>query len=345
MYQLDDFNFELPPERIAQHPVSPRTASRMLVVDDNQLKDDVFLHFIEYVRPDDVVVFNNTRVMAARLYGQKPSGGKVELLIERMLSDFECLALVKSSKPLKTGSHIILGGKHEIQVTGRQQQFYQLKFRGQTISDAMHRYGHIPLPPYIARPDTIPDQQNYQTVYADKLGAVAAPTAGLHFDDTMLARIRQHCNVAEVTLHVGSGTFQPVRVDDIRKHQMHHEWFSISDTTATTINHARKSGGRVIAVGTTSLRALESAVDERGNLIATESDTDIFITPGFSFQIVDGLLTNFHLPRSTLLMLVSAFAGYARIRHAYQHAVEQHYRFFSYGDAMLLKRVTSDNTP
>ena len=339
-----DFDFFLPDELIAQFPAKQRRDSRLLHLDGNtgNLSDQQFTDLPSWLQPGDLLIFNDTRVIKARLHGEKASGGKVEVLVERILNPFEALAHVRSSRSPKPGSRIQLAGAIEAEVLGRDDDLFHLRFLGETpLLDLLEQYGALPLPPYITHDAGEADDERYQTVYAREPGAVAAPTAGLHFDQAMLDLLQaQGINIAYVTLHVGAGTFQPVRVDDIHEHKMHSELYSVPETTVQLISQTRASGGKVTAVGTTALRALESAA-RSGSIVAGQGDTDIFITPGYRFQVVERLLTNFHLPKSTLLMLVSAFAGYDHIRAAYAHAVSERYRFFSYGDAMLLERQAS----
>jgi S-adenosylmethionine:tRNA ribosyltransferase-isomerase len=339
---LADFDYTLPPELIAQHPLADRAGSRLLHVDGDRLADLHFRDIGTLLAAGDVLVFNDTKVIKARLLGRKPSGGKVEVLVERIVEPRRAVALVRTSHAPKPGSVFEFGHDHGTPVTaevlGRQNDFFELRFSDDVL-DVLDRAGHVPLPPYIEHGDTAEDVARYQTVYAAQPGAVAAPTAGLHFTEDLLARLQaQGVQCVYVTLHVGAGTFQPVRVDRIAEHRMHSEWYSISPAAAAAINAARANGRRIVAVGTTSLRALESAAHD-GRVQAGARDTALFITPGFHFQIVDRLITNFHLPKSTLLMLVSAFAGMATMRRAYAHAVAQRYRFFSYGDASLLERT------
>lgn len=345
MLTLSDFDFPLPPELIAQTALPDRSASRLLVVQTDaggatRLADRAFSDLIEYLRPQDLLVFNDTRVIKARFFGHKPSGGKVEVLIERLLDDHQALAQVRASKTPAEGSTLRLADAFDVTVGPRVDQFFTLRFPEPAL-DLIERHGRLPLPPYIEHDPDAYDESRYQTVYARKPGAVAAPTAGLHFDDALFAQLDAHgVRRAFLTLHVGAGTFQPVRTENIAEHKMHSEWYEISPALAQAVQETRAAGGRVIAVGTTSLRALESAATPEGTLTAGSGDTDIFITPGYRFRVVDALITNFHLPKSTLLMLVSALAGIEPIRLAYRHAVEQRYRFFSYGDAMLLERQT-----
>lgn len=341
---LEDFDFELPPELIAQSPAAERAASRLLRLDGNTgaLADGHFRQLPDYVKHGDVMVFNDTRVIKARLAGAKDSGGKVEVLIERVLGGDRALAQIRASKSPRAGSRLALAGGIVATVLGRQDEFFALRFEDCTdIFALLERHGTVPLPPYITHAADAVDETRYQTVYARMPGAVAAPTAGLHFDAVMLDALKQRgVTIAQVTLHVGAGTFQPVRVSDLREHRMHSEWYDVPQAAVDAIHAARARGSRVMAVGTTSLRALESAA-AGGVLAAGTGDTRLFITPGYAFKVVDRLLTNFHLPKSTLLMLVSAFAGVDNVRRAYQHAIAHRYRFFSYGDAMLLERNSS----
>ncbi|WP_454457319.1 tRNA preQ1(34) S-adenosylmethionine ribosyltransferase-isomerase QueA [Thauera phenylacetica] len=341
---LADFDYTLPTELIAQAPLPERSASRLLVVEPQQgaaprLTDSVFSALAERVNPGDLLVFNDTRVIHARLHGVKDSGGQVEVLIERPVGPHEALAQVRASKSPKTGSRLRLADAFEVEVLGRVGEFFHLRFpAGEDLLALLERHGKLPLPPYIQRAAGEADESRYQTVYAREPGSVAAPTAGLHFDDALLERIAARgAKCAWLTLHVGAGTFQPVRVDDLGEHRMHRERYVIPQETVDAIAATRAAGGRVIAVGTTSMRALEAAAQD-GPLEAGSGETEIFILPGFRFQVVDALVTNFHLPKSTLMMLVSAFAGMDSIRRAYAHAVEQRYRFFSYGDAMFITR-------
>jgi S-adenosylmethionine:tRNA ribosyltransferase-isomerase len=339
--RTDDFNFNLPDELIAQFPAPERRASRLLRLDGNsgELRDAWFRELPELLAPNDLLIFNDTRVIKARLTGQKASGGKIEALIERIIGPFEALAQVRASKSPKPGQQLVFADAVEAEMVERQGDMFLLRFLGETpLADLLDQYGALPLPPYIQHnPDEF-DETRYQTVYAREPGAVAAPTAGLHFDEAMLAELAAHgVRTAHVTLHVGAGTFQPVRVDNIAEHRMHSERYTVPQATVDAIAAARQAGGRITAVGTTALRALESAA-RGGTLVAGGGETDIFITPGYQFNVVERLLTNFHLPKSTLLMLVSAFAGMENIRHAYAHAVAEQYRFFSYGDAMLIER-------
>jgi len=376
-----DFHYHLPTELIAQHPVSPRSASRLLVLDGatGGCRDAQFTDLPSLLRAGDLLVFNDTRVIPARLFGTKDTGGRVEVLIERVLNAHRALAQVRASKPPKPGSGISLDGGVEVQVEGRHDDFYELAFMAdEPLWQILDRIGHMPLPPYISRADEAGDTERYQTIYAQHPGAVAAPTAGLHFDEAMLARLKElGVESAYVTLHVGAGTFQPLRVDDIHAHRMHKEFFRIDQTACDRINAAKAAGRRVIAIGTTVMRVLETAAQRKLNSLSLEGEgggvgvaatrrfaphptlspegrgiaetgfcsiepyegeTDIFIYPGYRFQVADALLTNFHLPESTLLMLVCAFGGTEQVLNAYRHAVEQKYRFYSYGDAMFVTR-------
>jgi S-adenosylmethionine:tRNA ribosyltransferase-isomerase len=342
-YTLSDFDFALPPELIAQHPAPQRSGSRLLDGSVAQAADRVFRELPSLLRPGDLLVFNDTRVIKARLLGVKASGGAVEALVERLLPNHEVLAHVRASKTPKPGSRLRFADAFDAVVLGRagpQDSLFHLRFPGDPLA-LLERHGHVPLPPYIAHADTLDDARRYQTVFAAIPGAVAAPTAALHFDEDVLAELTQRgIATAKVTLHVGAGTFQPVRTENLAEHTMHSEWFDVPASTVQAIARTRAAGGRIVAVGTTTLRALESAARD-GALEAGSRDTDIFITPGFEFRVVDVLVTNFHLPMSTLLMLVSAFAGFDHVRALYAHAIRERYRFFSYGDAMLLVRATS----
>lgn len=338
-YTLSDFNFDLPEALIAQTPLSKRSASRLLQVEGMTVHDKHFEDLIDQLKPNDLLVFNDTRVLKARFFGVKNTGGKVEVLVERILHNapdqHSVLAQIRASKSPAQGSTIRLADAFEVEVGEREGEFYVLDFPGD-VFDLLEQYGSLPLPPYIEHAADAYDETRYQTVYSKVPGAVAAPTAGLHFDEALLERCRaKGIQLAFVTLHVGAGTFQPVRHEDLSKHDMHSEWYSVPQATVTAVQQAQQAGRDVVAVGTTSMRALESA-SQSGVLQAGSADTRLFITPGYQFKTVTRLVTNFHLPKSTLLMLVSAFAGVAEIRHAYQHAIEHQYRFFSYGDAMLL---------
>ena len=339
-YTLADFDYELPPELIAQHPAAERSASRLLDGRGAEPVDRTFRDLPALLDPGDLLVFNDTRVIKARLYGAKASGGKVEALVERVLPGHQVLAHLRASKSSVAGSRLRFAEAFDAEVLGRggpDGSLFRLRFAGDPHA-LLERHGHVPLPPYITHADTGDDERRYQTVFAARPGAVAAPTAALHFDAALLDALRARgVGMAQVTLHVGAGTFQPVRVEAIAQHRMHSEWFDVGADTVAAIARTRAAGRRVVAVGTTTLRALESAA-AGGTLEAGARETDIFITPGFEFRVVDALVTNFHLPRSTLLMLVSAFAGHDRVLALYRHAVAAHYRFFSYGDAMLLAR-------
>jgi S-adenosylmethionine:tRNA ribosyltransferase-isomerase len=339
-YTLSDFDFALPPELIAQHPAPERSASRLLDGTGAVPADRVFRDLPALMREGDLLVFNDTRVIKARLFGAKDTGGAVEALVERVLPGHEVLAHLRASKSPRAGQRVRFAEAFDAEVLGRDgpdDALFRLRFPAEPLA-LLEAHGHVPLPPYIAHADEAEDAQRYQTVFAQRPGAVAAPTAALHFDDAVLAALRERgVALANVTLHVGAGTFQPVRAENLAEHKMHSEWFEVPESTVAAIEAAKARGGRVMAVGTTTLRALESAARD-GTLRAGARETDLFITPGYRFHVVERLLTNFHLPKSTLLMLVSAFAGYAHIRALYAHAIAQRYRFFSYGDAMLLDR-------
>ena len=339
--KTSDFDFDLPAELIAQFPLPARGQSRLLYLDGatGNREDRQFGDLPQFLKPGDLLVFNDTRVIKARLFGVKDSGGKIELLVERVLDEHHALAHIRASHAPKAGASLLLAGAIAATVVERQGELFHLRFAGERpLLDLLEQYGSLPLPPYISHAPGELDETRYQTVYAREPGAVAAPTAGLHFDPTMLATLdKMGVKTAYVTLHVGAGTFQPVRVEEIAGHHMHSEWYTVPPETVDAVRQAKAAGGRVMAVGTTSLRALESAA-AGGELEAGSGETNIFIFPGYRFRVVERLLTNFHLPRSTLLMLVSAFGGMENIRSAYRHAVEQRYRFFSYGDAMLIER-------
>lgn len=343
-FTLSDFNFALPPELIAQHPAAERSASRLLDGRESAPVDRVFRELPQLLSPGDLLVFNDTKVIKARLFGAKASGGHVEALIERVLPQHEVLAHLRASKSPKAGTVLRFADAFDAEVLGRggpDGGLFHLRFPDEPLA-LLDRHGHVPLPPYITHVDTADDESRYQTVFADKPGAVAAPTAALHFDEAVLAAMRERgIGTAQVTLHVGAGTFQPVRTENLAEHKMHSEWFDVPEATVTAIAATQAAGRKVVAVGTTTLRALESAA-RGGALQSGARDTDIFITPGFDFRVVDVMVTNFHLPKSTLMMLVSAFAGYEHVMALYRHAIEQHYRFFSYGDAMLLDRHGND---
>jgi len=336
---LDDFDYELPSEYIAQFPCDKRTHSRLMCVDKStqQITHHHFYNIKSLLKPGDLLVLNNTRVIPARLYGRKDTGGQVELLVERILNDFDVIAFIKASKTPKVGQRILINNDIQLAVIARQGDQFQLHCHGtQTPLALLQQHGHIPLPPYMQRDNQTLDKKRYQTVYAKHDGAVAAPTAGLHFDEALLKELQdQEIQLAYVTLHVGAGTFQPVRAHCIRDHHMHAEYLEVSQTVCNAISQTKQNGGRVIAVGTTVVRSLETAM-QSGTPKPFAGDSQLFIYPGFNFQCIDGMITNFHLPKSSLLMLVSAFSGMDLIRQAYHLAIQQHYRFFSYGDAMLL---------
>jgi S-adenosylmethionine:tRNA ribosyltransferase-isomerase len=343
-YTLADFDFALPSELIAQHPAAQRSAARLLDGTQAMPVDRVFRDLPPLLQAGDLLVFNDTQVIKARLHGEKTTGGAVEALVERVLSGHEVWAHLRASKSPRAGSVVRFADAFDAEVLGRagpEDSLFHLRFP-QDPHVLLQRHGHVPLPPYITHADTAEDEARYQTVFARHPGAVAAPTAALHFDQAVLAALEARgVQRAAITLHVGAGTFQPVRVDNIHEHRMHSEWFEVSDSTVAAVNTTRAAGGRIVAVGTTTLRALESAARHSSpgsGLAPYRGDTDIFITPGFDFRVVDLLVTNFHLPKSTLMMLVSAFAGHAQVMALYRHAVESRYRFFSYGDSMLLQR-------
>ncbi|TYK65954.1 tRNA preQ1(34) S-adenosylmethionine ribosyltransferase-isomerase QueA [Colwellia echini] len=361
--RVSDFSFNLPEELIARYPKAERTASRLMGLNGNSgdINDGVFTDIVAQLNAGDLLVFNNTRVIPARMFGQKASGGKVEILIERIIDQHTALAHIRASKSPKVGNEIFLGNdfgnevfqnsadttepsSFKVTMVARHGALFELNFSGeQTVLEVLEQIGHMPLPPYIDRPDEDSDKERYQTVYNEKPGAVAAPTAGLHFDEVLLEKIKaKGVDLAFVTLHVGAGTFQPVKVEEIADHVMHAEYVEVSEEVVAQIAKTKAAGGRVVAVGTTSVRSLESAAKasfEKGEVLgAFYGDTDIFITPGSEFRVIDALITNFHLSESTLLMLVSAFSGYENIMKAYQHAIEEKYRFFSYGDAMFLTK-------
>ncbi len=344
MPKLSDFDFDLPEQLIAQMPVNCRTQSRLLITDAEKLIDAHFVDILHTINAGDLLVFNDTKVIRARLFGEKHSGGKIEVLVERVLGEDEFIAKIRASKSPKANSTIILSGEIFVMLgrAGSDSEFFHLRWENPqqnfaSLWDFFEACGKLPLPPYIARAANKEDEARYQTVFAREFGAVAAPTAGLHFDEILLAALRQKgVEMAYLTLHVGAGTFQPVRFDNLADHKMHEEFFHLPEETVTAIHQAKKRGARVICVGTTSLRALESAAARDENLQAGSDSTRIFITPGFPFKIADALITNFHLPKSTLLMLVSAFTGSEKIKQIYAHAIKNKYRFFSYGDAMFL---------
>ena len=344
------FDFNLPEHLIAQHPATERNASRLLHVDamNGNLSDVQFLQLPDFLTKGDLLVFNDTRVIKARLFGNKSSGGAVEVLVERVLDAHHAMAHVRASRSPKVGSFLALAEKIKVEVIGRDEDLFHLKFHDETpIFNLLEKHGNLPLPPYITHSAETQDETRYQTIYAKHAGAVAAPTAGLHFDEAMLGTLKNKgVQIAYITLHVGAGTFQPVKVENIAEHKMHSELYNIPPETDALIEATRKAGGKITAVGTTVLRALESAAQKNNgapaaniHALAGDGETNIFITPGYEFKVVDRLITNFHLPKSTLLMLVSAFAGFENIKNAYQHAIEKQYRFFSYGDAMLLEKL------
>lgn len=334
-----DFYYELPEELIAQYPLKERSQSKLLVLDKatGKISHHLFSDLIHFLNPNDLLVFNDSKVIPARLFGQKPSGGKVEVLIERILDEHRVLAHVRASKSPKVQSNLLLENHIEVEILSRQDDLFELKFISEKkVLNLLEQYGHIPLPLYVTRPDEQFDAERYQTIYAKHKGSVAAPTAGLHFDDVVFEQLKQkEIDTTYVTLHVGAGTFKPVRVDDLTQHKMHTEYFQVSQEVCDKVKIAKQNQSRIVAVGTTSVRSLESAV-VNGELTASMRETNLFIYPGFKFNVVDAMLTNFHLPESTLLMLVSAFAGYEQVMNAYREAVREKYRFFSYGDAMLI---------
>ncbi|MBA5683293.1 tRNA preQ1(34) S-adenosylmethionine ribosyltransferase-isomerase QueA [Photobacterium damselae subsp. damselae] len=348
--QVSDFDFDLPDELIARYPQPERTSSRLLQLDGNSgdIAHKTFKDVLDLVNPGDLMIFNNTRVIPARMFGRKASGGKLEVLVERMLDEKSILAHVRASKSPKPGTELLLGENDEYsaEMVARHDALFEIRFNSdKTVLEILDEVGHMPLPPYIDRPDEDADKERYQTVYNAKPGAVAAPTAGLHFDDALLAALKEKgVNFAFVTLHVGAGTFQPVRVDNINDHHMHSEYVEVPEEVVTAINETKANGGRIVAVGTTSVRSLESAAQDAvkngTELKPFFGDTEIFIFPGYQFQLVDVLITNFHLPESTLIMLVSAFAGYEHTMNAYKDAVANQFRFFSYGDSMFVTRKT-----
>lgn len=353
--QVSEFSFDLPESLIADQPAKSRTGSRLLAldIDSGEIQHGRFTDLLEYLDEGDLLVFNDTRVIPARLFGHKESGGRVEVLIERLKDDRHALVQIRANKPARPGSLIILSTdqystgseQHALRVIERQDTFFLVESASeQPVQSLLEQYGHMPLPPYIKRKDTSRDRERYQTVYARRAGAVAAPTAGLHFDKALLAAAEAKGIFSTfLTLHIGAGTFQPIRVQNIEEHQMHQEWIEVGQATCEAVNTCKARGGRVIAVGTTSVRSLETAA-RGGKIQPFSGETDIFIFPGFKFNVVDAIVTNFHLPESTLLMLVSAFATKNMLLDAYQEAIKERYRFFSYGDAMLLypgRRVAS----
>lgn len=348
LFDINSYDYHLPTELIAKFPCESRSDSRLLCIDRTAPLETTFSHqhFYDlptFLRPGDLLVLNNTRVVPARLYGQKLSGGKIEALVERPLPNNQVLMHIRSSKPIKEGTHLIFLNQQAddsftAKVVGRQENLYQVQLPPEhELFALLSEFGEIPLPPYLERKAESLDSERYQTVYAEASGAVAAPTAGLHFDDALFKRLKQSgVDHAFLTLHVGAGTFQPVRVDNIKTHKMHSEWMEVTQATCDKLKATKQAGGRIIAVGTTSVRALETLGKLQDPFSATTLDTDIFIYPGFEFHLIDGMITNFHLPKSTLLMLVAAFAGYEKMMAAYKIAVENQYRFYSYGDAMLI---------
>jgi len=347
--RVADFSFKLPEELIARYPKENRTSSRLMTLNGNsgEINDLGFVDVIDQVNAGDLLIFNNTRVIPARMFGNKASGGKIEVLVERLLDDKRFLAHIRASKAPKVGTELLLENKVKATMLARHGALFEVEVHSDdNILHILEDVGHMPLPPYIDRPDEESDKERYQTVYNEKPGAVAAPTAGLHFDEQLLEKITaKGAELAFVTLHVGAGTFQPVKVDEIADHVMHAEYVEVSAEVVEQIAQTKARGGRVIAIGTTSVRSIESAAKaalEKGQALSEfYGDTDIFITPGYQFQVIDALITNFHLSESTLLMLVSAFSGYENIMTAYQHAVTEKYRFFSYGDAMMLTKKTT----
>ncbi|EOI3556093.1 tRNA preQ1(34) S-adenosylmethionine ribosyltransferase-isomerase QueA [Cronobacter dublinensis] len=342
--RLTDFSFELPESLIAHYPQAQRSACRLLSLDGptGDLTHGTFTDLLDKLNPGDLLVFNNTRVIPARLFGRKASGGKIEVLVERMLDDHRVLAHIRASKAPKPGAELLLGDDESVNatMTARHEALFEVQFNDERpMLDILNSIGHMPLPPYIERPDEASDRELYQTVYSEKPGAVAAPTAGLHFDEPLLARLREKgVEMAFVTLHVGAGTFQPVRVESIEDHVMHSEYAEVPQDVVDAVLAAKARGNKVVAVGTTSVRSLESAAQAATDapIAPFFGDTQIFIYPGYQYQVIDALVTNFHLPESTLIMLVSAFAGYQHTMNAYREAVKAEYRFFSYGDAMYI---------
>lgn len=342
--QLSDYNYALPPELIAQEALKERASSRLLHLNSStspaQINDRSFTDILDLINDNDLLIFNNTKVIPARLRGHKESGGKVEVMIERVLENNHVLAHIRANKSPKPGNKLLLEESIHAELIGRQDTLFEIKFlEDQSVYELLEKHGHIPLPPYIERDDTEDDRQRYQTIFAKEVGAVAAPTAGLHFTHELLQSLKDKgVETAQLTLHVGAGTFLPVRVENFEDHIMHAEWVEVGQSVCDAVSACKARGGRVIAVGTTSVRSLESAAKDTGKLKPFTGDTRLFITPGFDFHVVDAMITNFHVPESTLLMLVSAFSGYENIMCAYQHAVAEKYRFFSYGDAMFLQR-------
>jgi len=338
--RVEDFQYELPPELIARYPLSERTMSRLFCLDKNtgHCEDKQFQDLVDLIKPGDLIVFNDTRVIPARILGEKATGGKVEVLVERILDPHSVLAHIKSNKSPKEGTQLKLAGQLDATVTGREGDLFTVDFHSEkSVLAWLERIGQVPLPPYVQREPDDSDNTRYQTVFAKNDGAVAAPTAGLHFDEPMMrAIVEKGVDTAFVTLHVGAGTFQPVRVENIKEHKMHSEFIEVSQDVSDKIMDTKETGGRIIAVGTTTVRALETAALKTGQVQPYRGETEVFIYPGFKFNCIDALVTNFHLPLSTLLMLVSAFAGYDHMMAAYEHAIQRKYRFYSYGDAMFI---------
>ena len=338
--RIDDFNYELPADLIAQFPTEKRGESKLLIANplSKKIHDTQFVNLFDQINPDDLVVFNDTKVLKARLFGKKETGGKIEILVERIIDDKNALAMIRSSKKISEENTIQLSDKHNVNIYGREDNLFKVKLNKGSFYEVLESLGHVPLPPYINRKDKLIDEDRYQTIYAKESGAVAAPTAGLHFSMEDMDKLKiKNINFTFITLHVGAGTFQPVKVDDINHHIMHKELYSIDERTRDLIEITKKKGGRIIAIGTTVLRALESAFNNNSICIGKQ-ETKIFIKPGYKFNVVDALFTNFHLPKSTLLMLVSAFSGYEFTKEIYRHAILNKYRFFSYGDAMFIEQ-------
>ncbi len=335
--KLSDFDFDLPKSLIAQYPHKKRTGSKLLVAGESFV-DTTFSQLGKFLQPNDLLILNDTKVIPARLYARKESGGKVEVLVERLIDKREALAMIKASRAPKIGSYIVLENGQRVQVANKSSELYSLIFDTNSILGLLAKIGHIPLPPYIERDDEKRDIDRYQTVYAKKDGAIAAPTAGLHFDNALLSELTNFGIKHDfVTLHVGAGTFQPVKTQKIENHQMHSEYFEVNQGTVEKLKKTKASGGRVVAVGTTAVRTLESIALHK-DIAARKGETDIFIYPGYKFGMVDAMITNFHLPKSSLLMLVSAFIGHEKMMQIYRHAINKEYRFFSYGDAMLIEK-------
>ncbi len=340
--RIDDFDYELPERLIAQFPPKERGDSKLLIINPilKLIQGDKFRNFLKHINPDDLIIFNDTKVLKARLFGRKDTGGKIEILVERIINDKNALAMIRSSKKITEKNIIQLSNEITININGRESNLYKIQLNTGSFYEVLESLGHIPLPPYINREDSVDDENRYQTIFARESGAVAAPTAGLHFSEKDFESLKvRNINHTFITLHVGSGTFQPIKVDDLEHHVMHKELYFISEKTKELIMMTKKKGGRVIAICTTVLRALESAFDNN-TIRVGHQETKIFIKPGYKFKVVDALFTNFHLPRSTLLMLVSAFAGYEFTKKIYDHAILNQYRFFSYGDAMFIEQKT-----